>query len=278
MIKPTTESEQLLFTTVRIEVIKANKQKSIGTGFFFAFNPETEKSPIYIITNKHVVEDGITGIFSLHEPNPSAEPVIPSGNFCNVQIDNLQDYCIPHPDKDIDLVAISTAPLNLEAERMGKDIFHFTFDQTMIPNDDQLEELSAVEDILMAGYPIGLWDYYNNLPIIRRGITASHPAMDFCGKSITVIDAACFPGSSGSPVLIFKEGMYQTKKGLMMGKRILLLGVLYGGPQMTVEGDIEIKNIPTVKQQISETSIPIHLGYVIKAKEILKLINKARKS
>ena len=40
-------------------------------------------------------------------------------------------------------------------------------------------ELSAVEEILMIGYPNGLWDAVNNYPLIRRGVTASHPAVDF---------------------------------------------------------------------------------------------------
>lgn len=32
-----------------------------------------------------------------------------------------------------------------------------------------------MEDVVMIGYPIGLSDTYNHKPIIRRGITASHP-------------------------------------------------------------------------------------------------------
>jgi len=57
----------------------------------------------------------------------------------------------------------------------------------------------------MIGYPNGLWDHVNNLPLIRRGITASHPGVDYQiegqnGPGVTVIDMACFPDSSGSPV------------------------------------------------------------------------------
>ena len=42
-----------------------------------------------------------------------------------------------------------------------------------------LEELSALEELVMVGYPIGLWDKNNNFPIFRKGYTASHPAIDF---------------------------------------------------------------------------------------------------
>jgi len=58
----------------------------------------------------------------------------------------------------------------------------------------QLGELSAIEDIIMIGYPDGIWDSINNQPIIRRGITATQPKNNFNGKQEFLIDAACFPG------------------------------------------------------------------------------------
>lgn len=89
-----------------------------------------------------------------------------------------------------------------------------------------MEELSAVEEILMVGYPNGLWDSVNNYPLIRRGITASHPAVDFevDGVPTTVVDAACFPGSSGSPVILHNVGTYTDKKGTThIGTRTMFL-------------------------------------------------------
>ena len=38
----------------------------------------------------------------------------------------------------------------------------------------------------MVGYPIGLWDEVNNMPLVRKGITSYHPSMDFEGKSIGI--------------------------------------------------------------------------------------------
>ena len=58
-----------------------------------------------------------------------------------------------------------------------------------------------VEDVLMIGYPNGLWDTTHNMPIIRRGTIATDIKLDYNEKKEFVIDAACFPGSSGSPVL-----------------------------------------------------------------------------
>ena len=88
-----------------------------------------------------------------------------------------------------------------------------------------------------------------------------------------MIDAACFPGSSGSPVFIFNEGGYRDKKGTMHlgASRLLLLGVLYAGPQYTVEGEIKIINMPVSQKPIAISTIPNNLGLVLKVERILEL-------
>ena len=125
----------------------------------------------------------------------------------------------------------------------------------------------------MVGYPNGIWDSKNNKPIFRKGITATDIKYDYNGKKEFVIDAACFPGSSGSPVLIFNQGMYTDKFGNTYAGsgRAKLLGVLYAGPQYVTEGEIKTVVIPTVERSIAISQIPNNLGYVIKAERILEL-------
>lgn len=167
-------------------------------------------------------------------------------------------------------------PLRTSAYQQGKEIYNISFAESLIFNDAKLAELSAVEELLMVGYPIGIWDSKNNLPLLRRGSTASHPALDFCGRPEFMIDAACFPDSSGSPVLLANLGSYSDKDGsLVLGSRIALLGVLHAGPRMNAEGQIVPKPIPTHFVPISETKIMIHLGYVIRASEIVRAAKHA---
>ena len=122
----------------------------------------------------------------------------------------------------------------------------------------------------MIGYPIGLRDEKHNMPVIRKGITATHPAIDYNGNPEFLIDMACFPGSSGSPVLIYNEGSFSTGDGITIGTRVHLLGILYGGPQLTTEGKIIVKDIPVRQEAVSINCIPINLGYVIKSQKILE--------
>jgi hypothetical protein len=142
-------------------------------------------------------------------------------------------------------------------------------DKTLIPTKDEVDDMLGIENITMVGYPNGLWDRANNLPIFRKGVLATDYKRDWNGKKEFLIDAACFPGSSGPPVLLFDVGSYQTRKGTFMGSgRVKLLGILYAGPQHTVEGEIKIVLVPTQQKAVWVTGIPNNLGIIIKAEQL----------
>ena len=128
----------------------------------------------------------------------------------------------------------------------------------------------------MVGYPIGLWDKNNNFPIFRKGYTASHPAIDFNESGIGLVDMACFPGSSGSPIYILNEGGYKDKVGnLNWGQsRIIFIGTLFSGQIYDATGKLVVTDIPTSNQVVeSHTGIMVNLGYYIKSSEILEFKN-----
>jgi hypothetical protein len=280
MINPQSISEQLLFSTVRIEAIKTNGHKSTGTAFHYTLELGQGRQIKLLVTNKHVIANTKSGSFFLHEGQQSGEQFIPSGKSLYVHLDSFEQWWIPHPQKDIDLCAMPLQPLIENAATQGKSIYHKSITAEIIPSLKDLEDLRAVESILMVGYPNGLWDTTNNLPLVRRGITATHPAIDFKGRPISVIDMACFPGSSGSPVLIVDEGSYVNKAGCLMAgvNRLICLGVLYAGPSFTAKGEIITKEIPTEDTEVptgnislSQTPVMIHLGYIVKARELIVL-------
>jgi hypothetical protein len=121
----------------------------------------------------------------------------------------------------------------------------------------------------MVGYPTGLSDTVNHKPIVRKGITATNIKNDYQGKPQFLIDCACYPGSSGSPVFLVNQGIITLPKHERpyMGSRILLLGILCAGPQFQASGQIIFANLPVQPKPL--TNIPMNLGVVIKSREIL---------
>lgn len=92
-----------------------------------------------------------------------------------------------------------------------------------------------------------------------------------------MIDMACFPGSSGSPVFLRKNGLEKetnedSSVTLAIKPQYAFLGILYAGPTITVDGNIVVKDIPTAAVSMAEMQTMMNLGYVIKAEKVLEMI------
>lgn len=261
-------SEQLAHSTVRIECELTNGQIGTGTGFFFRFADNGQDHIPAIVTNKHVVSSASKGRFHMTLADANGYPMIKNHHI--FQIDDFERAWIPHPDGNVDLCAMPIAPLLEMAAKENKRLFFVPLDESLIPTKAELEDMVLMEEITMVGYPNGIWDEVNNMPVFRRGISATHPNLDWNGKPEFLIDAACFPGSSGSPVFLFNQSGFATKTGGMVigPSRVKLLGILYAGPQQTVTGEIKIVAVPTQSIPLALTAIPINLGMVIKSTKL----------
>lgn len=267
-------TEQLAYSTVRVICTKIGGKASSGTGYFYDFgylsNVEDAHMPV-IVTNKHVIRNGVKVEFVVNLQVDGK----PTNNLFPVTLTNIDQQRIMHPDEEIDLCIFPIAPLVIKMQEQNKKPFFISIGNDFIPSQDEIDELTAMEDIVMVGYPNGIWDSVNNQPVFRKGITATHPAKDYEGRPEFMIDAACFPGSSGSPVFLMNLGGYQTRKGHVLGQsRVKLLGTLYAGPQYDAKGEIRVETIPTESKPVSLTAIPNNLGNVIKARALKGFENK----
>ena len=119
----------------------------------------------------------------------------------------------------------------------------------------------------MLGCPSGLFDEVNNLPIARRGITATPlPTYSYNGKAEFLVDIACFPGSSGSPIFTYPKEVPAGPQPSGTFPGFFLIGILYAGPTISQTGEIVLTEQPNFTLESM-----MHLGLAIRSPAMLEL-------
>lgn len=261
---PLTPVEQMLYSATRITSYRGGSLLSFGTGFFYVVNLEDGRSTTLLVTNRHVLEkcDRIDLSLPIRDENKE-----PSRTFHKWQLE-LRGNPISHPNTNVDLAVISITHLHRTTSDGRKEFpFYVALHREAIPSEDTWAAFDAIEEVTMVGCPNGLFDEANNLPIIRRGITATHPSKNYQGREEFMVDLACFPGSSGSPVFLYSTGASYDRNsgGYSLGEiRRFLLGILYSGPTINQRGEITLHRQPTIS-----VAAMMHLGIVIKSTQLL---------
>lgn len=249
-------STQLLYTTVPIWVRKQNGVQTMGTGFIYSVPvpDEAERTVPILVTNLHVVSQGQSALIEMVERTGDGPKL---GNRIRIEVPPVE--LGRHVDEAHDLAGIPLGGILNQLEEAGRPAFFRSVTPELVPSQEVIDDLAAMEDVTFIGYPSGLYDEHNVTPLIRRGITATPPWNDFAGQPTFLIDAGVFPGSSGSPVFIFNQGAYAVRQGLTIGNRLLFMGVLSESFLRHQEG------IPEVY---------LGLGKVIKAESVRAFVNR----
>jgi hypothetical protein len=266
-------AEQLFFTTIRIDTVTTNGDHGSGTGFFFAHKVGGHEYP-FIVTNKHVVMGMREGSLSFLKRKDGL-PTLGDGYNLNIGSQEWAKLWFGHPDQNVDIAICALLPLvQFVKQHHGVDLFFRSVGTENIPNAKQLSELDAVESVTFIGYPNGIWDSKNLLPVARRGTTASPIEVDFEHTPRFLIDASVFGGSSGSPVFILNQGSWAEKSGtLVAGSRLYFVGVIAAVFFRTQFNQIVAVPIPTQTQPMAKQQEMIDLGIVFKARTVVETID-----
>lgn len=257
-VSPAHGSTAWMFSVVKLESVHSDGTNSIGTGFFFRIHGSGNSD--VLITNKHVIEGAEEVRFFMHKTAIDSHGRVDLGILDPISTE--ASTWTHHPDPNVDLCCLKVSLLNLPE----KSYYYTAISSASIMNFDELERLPTSAGIAMIGFPEGLWDSKHGLPIIRRGATASHPAVPFDGKADVMVDIACFPGSSGSPIMFDDRHLFASASRF--------LGVLHSGPTFTNTGEVVTMAIPTTKQ-VATVQTMMHLGYAVSADKVLELAELA---
>ena len=273
-----TFADQIFFTTVRIDTADGKGDYGAGTGFHF-HHRIGDNQYLYLVTNKHVAFGGKEGRFTFHagvNGTPEIGNVIP----VNIGQHDWNKIWFGHPDPNVD-IAICPLPEILEyaAKVSGKEVFLRTISSENIPSKAEWDGFDSIEEITFVGYPNGVWDTKNFLPVARRGTTASPIAVDFEGTPRFIIDASVFGGSSGSPVFLMNEGSFGSRDGrFLIGSRFHFIGVVAAVFFRTQMNDLVARPILTHSSIAVAQQEMIDLGIVFKANTVVETIEAALKS
>lgn len=262
----------LPYTVIRIRAGDPNNTATIhsGTGFFYAVKHETKDVQL-IVSNKHVL-CGKTWIeFDFASVDNEGGRVF--GPSMKVRVAQGQLPIFEHRDANVDLAAIPLNPLLECLTDNGKKPHALLLGKGNFAPPNVQTILHAATSVLMVGFPNGIMDEANNLPVVRRGTLATHYKADYLGQTNFVVDIAAFGGSSGSPVFALFEHILPDDQGnisFMTEPQIHLIGVLHSGPMMTAQGNIIPVPVPTTF--VAQTNVMIHLGYCVKAFRIEELL------
>lgn len=260
-------SAQLMFSTIRVELRYEDDQVGSGTAFFCSHQRAGRSEPPsdYLVTNKHVLEGATGARFRFHTAGSGAWHDFSPGPIVSFQHALPQARWIPHPEEGVDLCAIAVSDFIRVSEGPPVEPFYSAISTSLVPTEEEERRYLALMEVMMIGAPQGLWDEENNLPILRRGSTATHPAIDYDGKPEFMVDIACFPGSSGSPVVSHDSPYFG-------GASYRFFGVLYAGPTFAIDGALVRRSIPTTTGAGAPLQAMMHLGYAVKARKVKELL------
>lgn len=263
-------SQQLLFSTVRIETEYRSGNQGCGTGFVFEYHTDERFYP-FLVTNKHVIKDAVRGKIYFHRGN-SGKPMLGKGIVFDV--DGIENIWHGHPDENVDVTISFLMPMLDHLQTLGHEPFFSAISSDLIPTKEQLDVFEAIEEVVFVGYPNGIWDQENLLPILRRGTTATPIGIEFQNRGMFLIDASVFQGSSGSPVFLYTSGPYLDQGGIVVNafrKRLFFLGIVAAGYLRQDRNKVEMLPEPVVDVPGVVSQQMIDLGIVFKARSITEV-------
>ena len=252
--------EHIFLNTVLIENMTDGEA---GTGFFVKKFVDEKTIKILVFSNKHVfwgkkdkdnknVQKQLRLTF--HIKDTAGSFVTTSTKSFTIDLKRSQEGYFDHPDQGVDVGCMNIS------EVFNSDLVHVsTLDIEKRYCDYDYVNIMGGQQIFFVGYPSLFYDKKNYLPIMRTGIIASVPRIDFNGERCVLVDAPVFGGSSGSPVFITHNGNYK------------LLGII--SQSVSVVCNFIPVQVPAAESKTAHRPVEsLNIGIVFKKETIQELL------
>lgn len=253
------------YSTLQITVENQSGAVTTGTSFLFAF----EHDVLCLITNKHVIADYRKVTTTFTKSDGTDTPLYGQNVPCDIT--SCLGNVVLHPDRDVDLAAIPIAPIVRAAEEKGIELFLCAYTLDSIPSEDERKVIYPGTNVLAIGYPLSIIDRKNNLPIVRKGVIATTPTIDFNGEHGFLLDITCQKGSSGSPVVAWnhKVTMDDANRRAVHEEGCSLLGIVCASYQTAMTANLKVGT--SERDAALKLEYPADLAVVVPSWDLLEI-------
>jgi S1-C subfamily serine protease len=204
----------------------AIRKQWIGTGFLYATfqnvnaaDPTKSDYKIYLVTNKHVLNNQENIILRFNPQNGQAATDFPLA----LKKADGTDVWTGHQNPQVDVAVIGlNAQMLIDA---GMKFSYFKSQSDILTKQNMIDEgVSEGDFIYVLGYPMGMMPSDRQHVIVRGGIIARiRDVFENRNNSFT-IDSLVFPGNSGGPVIIKPEASFI--QGTKVMNKAALIGIV----------------------------------------------------
>jgi hypothetical protein len=216
-----------------------------ASGFFYIeLAPETEKkegphstaiTKIYVVTAKHVIQpkrlkDIVKFSYAVRIGAKAGAAWHPL-ELDSKELGRRLHLC-KNESVDVAVVEITdqfTAEIKKLLEERAQLLSFNGANAKNFPGNSPLE-VQPGDDVIVIGYPLGIYDVFNKLPILKTGLLNTPVGMRFNGLDAFLFDFKYYEGSSGS-LVISKPTHFGLKDGQLQSstsREYLFLGVYEG--------------------------------------------------
>lgn len=242
---PPPDQANLTGLTTPIEVKFSDGRLLQGSGFFyfeFGADDPTAQGPhwrplthIYVVTAKHIIQpkrlkDLVKFSYAMRVGDENRVSWRPF-DLNSAELGKRLHLCAKE-EVDVAVVDVTdlmtrelTQPLQQRAQWLSFNGAH----SEEFPGKSPIQ-VQPGDDLIVIGYPLGFYDQFNKLPVLKTGLLNTPIGLRYNGRDAFLLDFKYYEGSSGS-LIISKPTHLSFKNGVMQSSdspQYVFLGVYEG--------------------------------------------------